>query len=339
MSSDMTAGFSWIGCYTDAENPLGLREIACDARTGELRALRACAVENALYQALLPDGRHLISCARAGLVAVRVDGTRPVVVDTLPLAAKCLCHVAVMPDGQTVCFADYLLGEAGSVRFEGGRFLPETLVRHRHEGHGPNLPRQDAPHCHQAIPLPDGSGYCVVDLGLDRLSVYPAGLHAKTEPLGAGPRHLAFHPDGVHAFLVSELGNLVSVIRLSEGRFGFLGAVSTLPTDWTGASQAAAIRVASDGARVFVSNRGHDSISTFDFDAVREELTLRTVSSVPGSWPRDFDFLPGGELALVALEREGAVASMRYNPATGGFAPLGMLGGFHRPSSVTVVGI
>ena len=51
-----------------------------------------------------------------------------------------------------------------------GRF--GEIVIHRHSGSGANLPRQAGPHCHQAVPLPDGSGYAVCDLGFDETASF-----------------------------------------------------------------------------------------------------------------------------------------------------------------------
>ena len=48
----------------------------------------------------------------------------------------------------------------------------------------------------QALPAPDGRGFYVVDLGLDRIVRYPDGLVVPTAPAGAGPRHLLLPPDG-----------------------------------------------------------------------------------------------------------------------------------------------
>lgn len=328
---------AYVGCYTNDAHPEGIHVIDVDPVSGALRRLSSVQLPNAIYQAQSPCGRYLVSCMQGGLAAFRIKNGALAPTDRIEWGGQCLCHVSVMPNGKRVCWADYLAGEAGSIGFENGRFVVGSLVRHRHEGCGPNLPRQASAHCHQAIPLPNGCGYAVVDLGLDRISVYPQALHCLTNPKGAGPRHLAIHPSGRYAFLASELGNLVSVYRLKGGRdFEFASAFSTLPEDWKGESAVAAIRVSSDGRRVFVSNRGHDSIAAFAFDAAFERLTKLSVTPLPGAFPRDFDFLPGGREVLVTLERSDALVFLRGDSDTGGFLEIGRLDGFYRPSSVSV---
>lgn len=327
----------YVGCYTDDAHSDGIHVLDVDSETGALKRLATFRAPNAIYQALSPCGRYLISCMRGGLAAFRIKDDALVPTDRVEWGGQCLCHVSVMPDGKHVCWADYLAGEAGSIGFDEGCFIAGSLVRHRHEGCGPNLPRQASAHCHQAVPLPNGSGYAVVDLGLDRISVYPQGHHCSTNPRGAGPRHLAFHPGGRYAFLASELGNLVSDYRLKDGcELEFVSSVSTLPDGWRDESAVAAIRVSGDGTKVFVSNRGHDSITAFSFSVNSNRLERLSISPLPGKLPRDFDLLPSGRFAVVTLEGSGKVVSVSCDAKTGRMTAVDSLDGFFRPSSVLI---
>ena len=230
----MNAMVLYLGSYTDAAHPNGLKALRVDETAGRMDVVAEYPVSNALYQALSQDGAILYSCTGEGLAAFRGQGSgvRSQGLDVLDRCddvrlGSCVCHVAAMPDGKRVVFADYLGGLAGSVAVESGKF--GEIVIHRHSGSGPNLPRQDKAHCHQALPTPDGKGYCVVDLGLDQIVEYPSGRVFRTSPLGAGPRHLLFHPNGRLAFLVSELGNLVSSLSWSPADgFRTLDTLSTL---------------------------------------------------------------------------------------------------------------
>ena len=345
-----------LGCYTDASHPNGLKMLELDESSGVMSVLTERPVSNALYQALSPDGKYLYSCTGEGLASFRAEGLKPV--DSI-LLGNCVCHVSAMPDGKRVVFADYIGGFAGSVEVEDGRF--GQVVKHQHSGSGPNLPRQSCAHCHQAIPTPDGKGYCVVDLGLDQIVEYPSGRVFRTLPSGAGPRHLLFHPNGHLAFLVYELGNLVSSLSWSSAE-GFKivdtystiidcrrkeqgGAPSRCATMIGGAgsstslgvgrrnSQAAAIRFTPDGRRVVVSNRGENSLAVFDFDEASGKLAFKARTMLAGDWPRDFAFV-SDRLALVAMERSGEVPALGYDAASGAFSEISSLHGLHRPSSV-----
>jgi 6-phosphogluconolactonase len=146
-----------------------------------------------------------------------------------------------------------------------------------------------------------------------------------------GPRHLVFHPNGKLACLVYELGNIITMFRYADGEFTPLNTLSLLPADFTGHSQAAAMKFSEDGRRVFATNRGHDSVVTFDVDPECGSLSLVASSPLGGSWPRDFTMLPGERIALACLERAGEVRAFRYDAATGGFTPLDHAYRTHRP--------
>lgn len=345
----------YLGCYTDEAHPNGLKVLNLDEGSGALSVVAEYPVSNALYQALSADGGWLYSCTGEGLASFRTGESRLVASDSIPLGT-CVCHVAAMPDSTRIVFADYLGGFAGSVETEDGRF--GRTVTHRHSGSGPNLPRQNAAHCHQAIPTPDGKGYCVVDLGLDQIVEYPSGRVFGTSPKGAGPRHLIFHPGGRLAFLASELGNLVSSLswsredgfalidtlptlpesRLGDGsarRGGAEGGTSGLPADPVTKALAAAIRFTPDRRRVVVSNRGENSLAVFAFDEVTGKLTFSSRTLLSGDWPRDFIFVDDS-LALVACERSGEVLVLRYDSSTGRFTQISAMAGFHRPVALTL---
>ena len=327
----------YLGCYTDEAHPKGLKVLELDEATGAMSVVAEYPVTNALYQALSPDGKYLYSCTGEGLASFRAEGLE--MVDSVPLGS-CVCHVAVMQDGKSVVFADYLGGFAGSVEVENGMF--GNPVRHQHSGSGPNLPRQDKAHCHQAIPTPDGKGYCVVDLGLDQIVEYPSGRVFNTSPAGAGPRHLLFHPNGRLVFLVYELGNLVSSLTWSRtDGFKLLDTCPTLndsqfPVTCSplpvacSPNLAAAIRFTPDMKRIVVSNRGENSLVVFDFDEATGKLACKARTMLSGNWPRDFIFV-SPTLALVAMERSGEVHALRFDAASGGFFVLSTLSGLSRP--------
>jgi len=337
----------YLGCYTDDAHPCGLKALSLDAANGRMEVVAEYPISNALYQALSPDGKWLYTCTGEGLAVFNCSRRGAEAQSDMLTLGNCVCHVAAMPDGKRVVFADYLGGFAGSVAAEGGKF-GEPII-HRHSGSGPNLPRQDKAHCHQALPLPDGSGYAVCDLGLDEIVEYPSGRIFKTTPAGAGPRHLLFHPNGRLAFLVSELGNLVTSLSWSPAEgFRTLDALPTIisrrDAETQSSSQnlrasappredysiAAAIRFTPDMKRIVVSNRGENSLVVFDFDEATGRLAFKTRTFLPGSWPRDFLFVTD-TLALVAMERSGCVHALGYDRDGGGFRVISTLSNLFRP--------
>ena len=325
----------YVGCNADAGHPMGVHVLSVNLQSGVVEKIGSRRLNHAVYLAYAPDGRYVYSCSDTGLASFAVEGSSLSMVDEVPLPGG-PCHISAMPDGRRLAWAEYMGGTCGSVEVADGRFA--KVVVHRHSGSGPNLPRQAGPHCHQAVLTPDGKGYCVVDLGLDQIVEYPSGRTFHTSPAGAGPRHLLFHPNGRLAFLVYEMGNLVSSLSWSpEAGFTLMDTQPTLFGDSVSFESknnlAAAIRFTPDGKCIVVSNRGENSLVVFDFDEATGKLTFKARTLLSGDWPRDFAFV-GDDIVLVAFERSGEVQTLRYDSESGMFAPLVTLGGFYRPLAV-----
>ena len=91
--------------------------------------------------------------------------------------------------------------------------IGESSAFVQHVGSSVDKERQQGPHAHWIETTPDNRFAIAVDLGLDELLVYRFDADAKTKPgsptandppyaklaPGAGPRHLAFHPNGKFA--------------------------------------------------------------------------------------------------------------------------------------------
>ncbi len=148
----------------------------------------------------------------------------------------------------------------------------------QHAGSGPNKERQEGPHAHYIATSADNRFVFVVDLGLDEIVIYrfdPATgsltpndpPFAKLAP-GAGPRHLAFHPNGKFAYVLNEVNSTVTAFAYDSknGSFSALQTLSTLPKDFTAHNDTAEIVAHPSGKFLYASNRGHDSIAEFKID-------------------------------------------------------------------------
>jgi 6-phosphogluconolactonase (cycloisomerase 2 family) len=92
---------------------------------------------------------------------------------------------------------------------------------------------------------------------------------------GAGPRHIAFHPQMPLAYVINELGSSVTAYRFDAQR-GSLQPIQMLPStpaSHTGNNTGAEIAVTPSGRVVYASNRGHDSIAIFAVDPHDGTLT------------------------------------------------------------------
>lgn len=187
------------------------------------------------------------------------------------------CHLLV-DDGDVYC-ANYISGSLCK--------LPGRIVRH--QGCGPHPTRQESSHMHFVGLTPDRNYICAADLGTDTVYVYDRALNlygSAKVPDGHGVRHLAFSQDGKWMFAANELRSTVSVFAYKAGALELVDTCAAIPMDFTGESAIAAIRVRDDD--IYVSNRGHDSISKLSFDG--QKLTLLETFPTGGKTPRDFCF-------------------------------------------------
>ncbi len=216
------------------------------------------------------------------------------------------CYAAVDPTGGYLAVANYSSGNVVVYKIgaEGGLIQPP--VNRQNTGTGPDKDRQEGPHAHWV--QFHGDHIYSIDLGTDQVLGYSfdaatgaigKAFEAYHAPAGAGPRHIVFHPDGIHAFLVTEMGNTVIVLRKTNDRFEAVQTLSTLPAGFAGRSQAAHIVLNTAADRLYVSNRGHNSIAVF---AVGKDgaLSLKQISPTLGDWPRFFLLLEAQKRVVVA---------------------------------------
>lgn len=178
------------------------------------------------------------------------------------------------------------------------------------------------PHCIVADPT---NAYAVVtNKGSDTVSLYrfdsQRGKFWEGEPpvvpvaSGAGPRHLAFHPQGRRAYLVNELDCTVVTFAVEGARLSEVQTLSTLPTPRGEQDTGADLHVSPDGRFVYVSNRGHDSIAIFKTNEAG--LALVGHESTRGHIPRNFCLL-GEDRLLVANQESNNVIGFERNRETG----------------------
>lgn len=135
---------------------------------------------------------------------------------------------------------------------------------------------------------------------------------------GAGPRHLAFAPDGRFVYLLNELNASVDVFALDaqRGTLSPLQTVSTLPPGFTGEPWAAELRLTPDGRRLYTSERRSSTLAGFDVDAASG--TLRPIGHWPTqAQPRGFAITPSGRWLIAAGQLSHAVGVHRIDAGTG----------------------
>jgi 6-phosphogluconolactonase len=245
------------------------------------------------------------------------------------------CHVLVDRSGQCVLVANYGSGSVASlpIREDGGLQAACSVIQH--SGSSVNPQRQQGPHAHGFVLDRANRIALAADLGLDKILIYrldadcgklslnrPAWVDA---PAGAGPRHMAFHPNGRWLYAINELNSTVTAYcyDASRGALKILESLSTLPEDFKGGNGTAEIAVHPSGKFLYGSNRGHNSIAIFGIDAQSGKLRPLGHQSTRGKSPRSFAIDPTGRILLAANQDTDNVAVFRIDPACGGLEAIG----------------
>ena len=244
------------------------------------------------------------------------------------------CHIAIDPCGEYAVVSHYAGGSVALLSVSTDGALDGPLNRREHEGSGPNDDRQAAPHPHSAWFVTDSLVY-VPDLGADQVVVYELDRRAeRLRPLsdatvdcepGAGPRHLAVHPNEPVGYLLNELDATLTILDLADPRCPVVEEThSTLPDDADlSGTIAADVHVHPDGEYVFVTNRGHNSIAWFATWEPSLSVSRTGVRSTNGKWPRNFAIHPGGERVLVCHQYSDSIVPFGFDSDAGTLDRIG----------------
>jgi 6-phosphogluconolactonase len=341
MESDRTV---YVGAYTRKEpfidgKAKGIAIFQFDPNTGVLfRVDEVPAGENPSFIAISPDKKNLYAVNEISrklgpngwISAFAIDPSdrRLTYLSRQSTQGFSPCHLCITDDGRFVIAANY---ESGSVcllpRNQDGS-LDQACDIMQFYGNGPD-PRQAGPHAHMVISTPDGNWILVVDLGSDAIWILTIDVtHGKFQeaspsyfklPLGSGPRHIDFHPNGRFAYVLGELDSSVTLYHYQPENGSFLqkDTVSTLPNNFRGQNSGAEIQVAPAGDFVYVSNRGHDSLGIFNVDAVDGRLRLIGHQSTHGKTPRHFSIDPSGNYLIAANQDSDSLVVFKVDLDSG----------------------
>lgn len=333
----------YVGTYTIGESKSkGIYIHKFDGAAGTLTPYKVVeGVEEPSFLAIDPKGRYLFAVNEtlhyedkpSGAVSsFEIDqktGDLKFINKVASLGAA-PCHITVSGDGRFVLVANYMGGNVVVFPVGSGGRIGSPVSSQQHSGSGPNKDRQEAAHAHSVILANDDRYAFVNDLGIDKIMIYKfdkasgkltpnSKQPAYTTVAGAGPRHFKFHPSGRFALVVNELNMTVSSLAYdpAAGTLKEVHTVSTLPKDFKGENTCADIHISGDGRFVYASNRGHDSIAVFSFDAANGGLERVEIVPTGGRVPRNFAIDPTGDYLLAANQDSDLIVVFSIDNTTG----------------------
>jgi 6-phosphogluconolactonase len=319
----------FFGAYTTwSGGAKGIGIGTYDTANGQLRTTGVIpGVVNPSFVIESRDGRFLYAVNEntKGEVTAIDAGTFKVITKQ-PTGGADPCHLTLDPSGKFLITADYSSGSLSAFPVKPDGSLGARTQKVQHKGSGPNPDRQQGPHAHHIVFDPSGRYALSVDLGADSVFVYSftAGQlklvsTAKFKP-GAGPRHIAFHPNGKTAYVANELDSTIVSCAYADGKLTPGQVLKTVPAGSV-ANFPAEVLVSGDGKHVYLSNRGHDSVAHFAVNG--SELALVGHTPVGGKSPRHITFDPSGRFLFAANQDSNLVTSFAVDRVSGTLTPSG----------------
>jgi 6-phosphogluconolactonase len=339
----------YLGTYTGPKSK-GIYVVRFDPKTGAMGQPEVAAeIKNPSFVTIHPSRRFLYAVGevsdfggkKAGAVsAFSIDPStgKLTMINQESTGGDGPCWVSTDATGKVALVANYGGGSVESlpIKPDGSLGAPATFIQHT--GSSVNKSRQGEPHAHSINVTPDNRYAVAADLGLDKLMIYDLNTNdamlkphdppfAKMPP-GAGPRHLAWHPNGKVAYVCGEMGMTVTAFTYdgAKGTLTEIQTIGTLPpgTEPSTKYSTAEVQVHPSGKFLYVSNRGHNSIATFTIDEATGKLTAAGHVPSGGKTPRNFRIDPTGTWLLAAHQDSDNVVEFKIDPRTGALTPTGV---------------
>jgi 6-phosphogluconolactonase len=345
----------YVGTYTRRDSALahmekGIQRFMFDPSSGALTFVETITgIVNPSFLAISPDRRFLYAVSEmtdlvngrpaGGVAAYAIDPNSFTLrhLNEQATSGTSPCHLTVDATGRYVMATNYGSGSVCLFPIRPDGSLGNSSDFITHEGSSINPQRQQEPHPHSINLDPSNRFAFVPDLGTDKVMIYLLDTEsgkltlnaeqpwARTKS-GAGPRHLAFHPNGKLLYVVNELDSTVTgfAFDADRGTLREIGAISTLPTDFDGKSHCADIHVHPNGKFLYASNRGHDSIAVFAVDAQSGDLKPVEYMPTGGQVPRNFAIEPTGTYLLAANQNSDDIFTFTIDDKNGKLTPTGL---------------
>lgn len=330
----MSYYYAYVGSRTTRERKArgeGLSVYRVDSADGSLERIQLLGdLVNPSYLALSGDGRHLYCVhgdrSEVSAFAVEVDSGRLSFLNQQSTEGLNPVHLALDPSGRFLLVTNHIGASVAVLPIAADGSLQALVQSVGFEGPlGPHRIEQQQAKPHFNLFDPSGRFVLVPDKGLDRVFSFrfergrlqTAASVAARE--GAGPRTLAFHPSLPLAYVLNELDSTLMSYRFdpATGALQPLHLLSTLPASFTGNSRASGLVMASDGRKLYASNRGHDSVAVFHLDQASGLPAFVDAVSTLGRTPRFFT-LSLDERQLFALNEDSdSICAFDVDAASG----------------------
>jgi len=330
-----------IGTYTKTSTNDGIYVYNFNSQTGEVNLKsKVSGEENPSYLAISKDGKHVYAVnevRNGGISSFLFNQTSGELtyLNRVGSGGDSPCYVSVDDKNKYVFAGNYGSGSLAAIPLKEDGSLGTDPQFIQHEGSSIDKGRQQGPHVHCTVLSPDNHYLLTPDLGTDKVSIYQFDASKISQPLspaepafvsvkaGSGPRHITFHPNSKYAYLIHEMGSMISVFDYKKGQLIEKQTITMLSPDFKGKVGAADIHISPDGKFLYGSNRGN--ANELVIYSINKKGLLSYVGRQPaqGKAPRNFAIDPSGNFLLVANQDSNEIIIFKRDKKTGLLTPVG----------------
>lgn len=310
--------------------------------TGTLTPVSSLAANQPSFLALTSAHAYAVDEGGSKIGAYAIDQTTGALtfINEVSSSGAGPAHVSVDHSGAFALVANYGGGTAAvlPIRADGGLAAATTTVS---PGSNAHMFITDPANKFAFIPC-KGSDYVAQYTFVAATGALAANpVPHLTSAAGAGPRHLAFAPDGHHAYVVTENASTLMALAYDAptGRLTTIQTVSTRATGATGTNTGAEVAVHPAGRYVYASNRGDDDLAVFSIEASSGMLTPIAHTPAGGATPRMFAIDPTGAWLVAANQGSSTVTRFSIDATTGLLTARGTPLAVAQPSFVGFVAL
>ena len=353
--------YVYVGTYTQTgrgqdHRPEGIYQYRFNPLDGSLSLVGAARdTLNPSFLAVHPNRSFLYAANELGEGTVSAFAIQPgtgalTFLNSQPTGGAAPCYISCDPTGRWLMVANYSSGNLAVYPLEQDGSLGSMSDSIQHGGSlGPDGSRQERAHAHSIRFDPSGNFVLAADLGLDQVFVYrldalsgklflnepPGGVFAP----GAGPRHFDFDPEGSFVYVANELDSTVVACTWDNlrGLITPIQTLSTLPSSFSGENSVADIHLTPDGAYLYVSNRGHNSLAVYAVNRHAGFLDAHGHVPTGGESPRNFAIDPSGSYVFAANQLTHNIVAFRQVSTDGSLVPTGQVVAVPSPVCVLFV--
>ncbi|PHM39438.1 hypothetical protein Xmau_02781 [Xenorhabdus mauleonii] len=323
--------------YTASPNSRQIHVWALN-EAGELSLLQTVNVPGEVQPMVVnPDGKHLYVGIRPqfSIVTYAIGENGHLEQQSIAPLPGSPTHISTDRAGRFLFSASYSFNKLSvhPIDENGAAQAPIQVVEGLQAPHSANIDRENRQllvpclkEDHIRIFNLDGQGY-LTESRADEIKI----------AAGAGPRHMAFHPEKQAIYCINELDSTVDVLRKWE-KYRIVQSIDSLPVDFSSVRWSADIHITPDGRHLYTSERSESLISHFLVSEDGYHLTLAGHYGTE-TQPRGFAIDHSGNFLIASGQKSDHISVSRIDKYSGKLTQLARHPVGKAPMWVTVLAL